>query len=377
MFSNFLTAMGINMVYTIISEYSVFIVNSLTIAGVVSGLFSIAALVMRPFAGRMTDLFNKKYLCISANILTAIAVMGYSFSQSIELLVFFRIFHGILFAVGSTANIALATRYIPKDRIGEGIGYFGLGQIIASVIGPALGIYIVREFGFNSLFVTIALLSIMGVITLTALKYDKEPASKENTKQGKLTIHSLIVKEVIILAVIGGMFSLANGIVSSFMILLAEERHILGIGLFFSIGSIVIFLLRFGAGWVADKLSLRIIVNMSLLVTAISMLFIGFANTLILLLLASVLKSIGQGLGQLSLQAESIKRVSEHRVGVATSTFFIGADLGQGVGPIIGGILSDHYDYSTMFYTLALLMVASMLIFNRYEKLQKKQIESV
>ena len=57
---SFITATGFNMVYTVISKYSMDIENSLVVAGAISGIFSVAALVMRPFAGMMADIFNKK-----------------------------------------------------------------------------------------------------------------------------------------------------------------------------------------------------------------------------------------------------------------------------------------------------------------------------
>src|SRR5699024_8574862 len=112
---------------------------------------------------------------------------------------------------------------------------------------------------------------------------------------------------------------------------------------------------------------LTLVVNISLIATALSMTLIGFAPALGLLLVASVLKSIGQGGGQISLQAECIKRVDAGRVGVATSTFYIGADLGQGIGPMIGGAISSTFNYTILFLFCAALMIVAMLFFNLYQ----------
>ncbi len=357
------------MVYTVISKYSMDIQNSLAIAGVISGIFSVAALVMRPFAGMMVDIFNKKNLCIIANVVIGLSVLGYSISSSIPVLFSFRVLHGIAFGVSSTVNIALATRFIPKDRLGEGIGYYGIGQVVASIIGPNIGIYVTDKYGFQTLFIVIALLSFIGAALLLCLKYPVEEKAAENVKvRSKLTIDSLIAKEGILYCVIGGMFSFGNGLVSSFLILLGKERNITNIGIFFSVGAVVVFLLRLFVGRIVDKKGLTLTVNISLIVSAISMALIGVAPTLGLLIVASVLKSIGQGGGQLSLQAESIKKVSPSRVGVATSTFYIGADIGQGLGPIIGGGISQYFNYTTMFVACSVLMLVSMVVFNVYQR---------
>lgn len=366
---SFITAMGFNMVYTTISKYSMDIVNSLAIAGVISGCFSIAALVVRPLAGMMVDLFNKKTMCILANVLIGISVLGYSFSSGITLLFFFRVLHGISFGISSTVNIVLATRYIPKERLGEGIGYYGIGQVIASVIGPNVGIYIAGKYGFQALFLIIASLSFLGAGMLLCLHYVNSEKKADNVEvKKKIALESLIAKEVIVYAIIGGMFSFGNGIVSSFLLLLGNERNILNIGIFFSVGAVVVFIMRLFVGRVVDKKGLTITVNISLIVSAASMALIGVAPTLGLLIVASVLKSIGQGGGQLSLQAESIKRVDASRVGVATSTFYIGADIGQGLGPMIGGRISDYFGYTVMFFVCAVLILSSLVVFNTYQK---------
>jgi predicted MFS family arabinose efflux permease len=117
-----------------------------------------------------------------------------------------------------------------------------------------------------------------------------------------------------------------------------------------------------------DRQGLTLVVNISLVVTALSMVLIGVAPILSILLVASVLKSIGQGGGQISLQTECIKRVDAGRVGVATSTFYIGADIGQGVGPMIGGAISSGFGYTTLYMVCAALMLISMIVFNLYQR---------
>lgn len=365
-----ITAMGFNMVYIMISKYSMQITASLTVAGMISGIFSIAALVMRPFAGLTVDIFNKKYLCILANILIVISVLGYAVSSSIPVLFFFRVLHGAAFGLSSTANIALVTGFIPKERLGEGIGYYGIGQVIAQVIGPNLGMYIADQSGFQALFLLIAALTFLAVVLLLFFPYPKREKTAEQEKK-KLSFDTLIAKEVIVYAIIGGMFSFGNGIVSSFLILLGQERNIGNVGLFFSVGAVVLFVLRLFIGKIVDKQGLSLVVNISLVISAISMVLIGAAPALGWLIAASVLKSIGQGTGQISLQTESIKSVEPGRIGVATSTFFIGADIGQGLGPIIGGKISDCFNYTVMYYSCAVLLLASMVAFNIYQK--KKQ----
>ena len=367
------SAMSFNMVYVMISNYAIRINDSLAIAGMISGIFSISALLVRPIAGRSVDIFNKRNLCILANLLMALAVFGYAFTNQIPMLFFLRILHGFAFGLSSTANIALVSEFIPKERMGEGIGLYGIGQVIAQVIGPNMGVYISDELGFQPLFLLIAALSLIAGLLLLFFPYPKQTGIKGNSSstRTKLRVDSLIAKEVIVYAIVGGMFSFGNGVISSFLILLAKERQITNASLFFSVGAIVLFAVRLFIGRMIDRQGLTLIVNISLVITAISMVMIGTASVLSWLLLASALKSLGQGTGQISLQTECIKRVDPGRIGVATSTFYIGADIGQGLGPILGGELSERFSYRVMYLTCAALMIITMIFFHIYQRNRK------
>ena len=70
------------------------------------------------------------------------------------------------------------------------------------------------------------------------------------------------------------------------------------------------------------------------------MLSLGFAYSLSLVIIAAFFKALGLAGGQVSLQAECIRRVDEDRSGVAASTYYIGADIGNGIGPMVGGTIS-------------------------------------
>lgn len=373
---SFITAMSFNMVYVTISKFALEVTPSLTIAGIIAGVFSISALLIRPLAGVTADLVNKKILCIAANLLMSFALLGYMFSSNVAVLFFFRILHGVAFGISGTVNIALATNYIPKKRVGEGIGYYGLGQVFAQIISPNIAVRIASSYGFQPLFLIVTTLSIIGVLLLTVVPYQNITPPKQKEKK-KFHWNDFVAKEVLVYAAVGGMFSLGNGIVSSFLVLVAEERQIANIGLFFSVGAIVLFVLRLFVGKIADKRGLTLIVNVSLIATAISLLIISLAGTLSLLLLASILKSIGQGGGQISLQAECIKRVDPGRIGVATSTFYIGADIAQGIGPMIGGAISHIFNYTVLFLVSAVLMIVVMVFFNFYQKRQRDVLEQI
>lgn len=366
-----ITSFGFSMIASLISSYAVSLGAGLSAAGVLAGIFSLAALLIRPLGGYATDILSKKNMCVFSTILICIAMLGYALSPGIKTMFAVRILHGVAFGISGTANMALVCECIPKKRLAEGLGYYGLGQVISQIIGPNIGIAIKNHLGYEVLFFIIAAMTVFAIVVLLFITNGIEKNEKKSNI--KFSFRDLVAKECIVYALVAGMFSLGNGIVNSFLVLVGEERNIIGIALFFSVNAGVLFFLRLVVGKVVDRKSLTFIVNVSLVTSAISMMMVGKGMVLWVILLAAILKAIGQGSGQISLQSACIKRVDASKVGVATSTYYIGADIGQGLGPIIGGKISAMFDYRTMFYCAAILILIVMVFFNIYQRMLVKK----
>jgi predicted MFS family arabinose efflux permease len=253
--------------------------------------------------------------------------------------------------------------------MGEGLGYYGLGQVFAQAIGPNLGVAFEEAYGYRALFYLITAMTFVGVFLLTQFKYNADMGSRvTENKKFHFSLDSMIAKEALAYAIIGGIFSFGNGVVNSFLKLLADERGIAGYAVYFTISAFVLFGMRIVIGRVVDKQGLGLIVNVSLLASFLSMLFLGFAHALPLIMASAFLKSFGQGGGQISLQAECIKKVDPSRTGVATSTYFIGADIGQGIGPSVGGAIAAASGYTNLFVYTAILFIIAMIAFNIYQR---------
>ena len=74
-----------------------------------------------------------------------------------------------------------------------------------------------------------------------------------------------------------------------------------------------------------------------------------------------------QGAAQPSLQAGCINKVGTGRSGVATSTYYLGGDIFQGIGPMIGGAVigavAGIAGYRTLFDLSGVLMLCALVFF--------------
>lgn len=368
--SGLAVSFGYSMIAPLIAPYGVSLGAGLTAAGVLTGIYSIAALVIRPVSGYASDVFEKRNVCILSTVLLTIAMLGYSIAPGIKTMFAVRALHGIAFGIQGTVNIAILYDYVPKERLAEGIGYYSLGQVISQVCGPGLGIEIRDRWGYQPLFCCVSVLSVFAIVFLCFTDKKKLPEvnNRKQKKRFRVSAGSLIAVPCVMYALVGGLFSLENGVVNSFLLLMAEERGITRISLFFTLNAAVLFVIRMMAGKIVDHHSITVVVNISLLTSIAAMIAAGSGRVLAVMLLAAVLKAVGQGTGQISLQTACMKKVDAKRVGVATSTFYIGADIGQGLGPVICGRISDQFGYAAMFYFVAALMAAAMAAFHIYQK---------
>ena len=369
--SGLIVSFGYSMIAPLITPYGVSLGTSLAVAGSLTGIYSLAALLVRPIGGVISDRFDKRMVCIISVSLITLAIFGYSIAKGVTGLFIVRVLHGIAFGVNGTVNIAILYDYIPKSRLAEGIGYYSLGQVVSQVCGPGIGVYIKDTFGYEFLFRLIAFMSIFAILLL--LFTSKRPSLLKKDKTAGLSFSNLIAIPCIIYALVGGVFSLENGVINSFLLLLASERGIQNASLFFSVNAIVLFVIRMSVGKIADRHALSLIVNVSLITSILAMVLVGSGKVLAVLLVAAVLKAVGQGSGQISLQSACMKKVEPAKVGIASSTFYIGADLGQGLGPIFYGEISDRFGYQIMFYSVAVLILFFIFVFNFYENKKNNQ----
>lgn len=371
---NSLIFIGFTMMTPILPKYTISLGATMSIAGLVAGIFAITSITIRPFAGFATDRFNKKHLLIVSTIFLAISALGLKISYNISTLFLFRIIQGISFSISVTVINALSTSYMPKKRIGEGIGFMGLGYILATAISPNLGLEISTRFGFKYVFYLSCIIVMIAVALITMIPYNTPNKKNLNINNFQIKINDFFAKELVIFAIIACLFTFMNGVIGSFLALLGDERHISNIGYYFTVNAIVILIIRPLSGKLLDNKGLSIIAFPAFIMAMAAALLLAISTSLWMILAVAILYGIGQSSLSPALQATCVKRLGPSRVGVATSTYFIGYDAGQGLGPIIGGTIAGKFGLTSVFYICGALLFAGIVIYYLYTSKTKYKI---
>lgn len=377
-FINLMISLTLFMTNTYMAQHLSGVGISLTSAGAIIGAMSIASMAIRPLSGWLCDSFNRKLLLIVFTGVIAAVMLGYGLARSAAIFYLLRILHGAAFSMTTTITMAFVVDFIPQNRVGEGLGYFGLGQSIAAAIGPSAGIAIAARFGSPSIF--FAAFAVVFVSFCLAFAVKRVPTDDTASVRilRKIKLSDFFAKEAIPYAVITVALSAANGIETAYIAGYAQSFSIGNIGWYFTLSAAALFAARLLFGRLTDKKGFSYVLypGMTLIIAAlVTLSFVNTENAAVMFAVSAVIKALGVGALQPGIQAMCLQSVGASRRGAASSTYYIGADLGQGLSAMIAGGLIFTMGYAAMFrlYTLPLLLV---LVFYFLLTLLKKRPES-
>lgn len=93
------------------------------------------------------------------------------------------------------------------------------------------------------------------------------------------------------------------------------------------------------------------------------LLLLSFTTNSITLLAAGVLIGLGFGNMQSITQAIAVKMTPPHRIGLATSTYYIALDAGLGFGPYVLGYLIPLTGYSSLYIIMGLMVLVTTVLY--------------
>lgn len=373
--SNMLLFLGFQMLLptlpVFVSEHG----GSSTEVGLVIGLLTLSAIVIRPFAGIALDTLGRKAVLAIGSLICIAAMGGFIASATVFIVLLFRFIHGIGWGISTTSYGVIASDIIPAARRGEGMGYFGLGTTLAMALGPLAGIWIMNNYGYTALFTSCF---VSTILSLVCTQFVKVPQLLKETKAQdglESSIWSkLIEKQALFPSLLVLLLGVTYGGIVSFITLFGKETGIENVGWFFLINAVSVFVIRPVSGRLFDRRGHFWVLFPGALFSVAGLLLLSLATTTGLLICAAVCYGIGFGSVQPSLQAWTINRIEPHQRGAANATFFSAFDLGIGGGGMLLGAVAGVSSYAQMYrYSIAFLAVYLVLYLLYMAKQSKKQ----
>lgn len=368
---NFGSGVAGYMTVPLVAKYVMTFGADITTASAVSGILSLVAMFMCPVAGVLSDRINKKKLLIITEAAYAVCLGLHAFARSLIALLLLRAVTGIFFSLSNVLTIAYASSYIPKSRMGEGLGYFGLVVPLVQAAGPSIGLGLRDSIGYRAVFTGAAIAALAAMICVAVLPYNApEPSGQKKT----LKFNDIFAVRFIWLMLLTALFSSANGLISTYLDILASERSITNISIFFTVFSVVLIIFKPLTGKLLDSRGMYLVIIPAVVFAALGMFFVGIASSLWVMLIAAVCKALGQGAGTPTIQAHAVKMLDKSHSGVAVSTIQIGQSLGNSIAPVLGSFLVKPFGYTTMFCGFGGIILAAGFLFLILQARREKKV---
>ena len=133
--------------------------------------------------------------------------MAYFFAQNVAVLIIVRFLHGTGYALTSTALMAVAQSVIPHERRAEGTGYFALGTTLATAFGPALGLFLANNIGYNTLFAVALGANVVSLVLALVLRYPAEVSAEKPAFTLRNAVHPNVVPIGLFMLLVGIAYS--------------------------------------------------------------------------------------------------------------------------------------------------------------------------
>ena len=344
--------------------------GSKTEVGLIAGIFVLSSVITRLFTDVCVEKFGKRACLLLGVLVSLVSAGGYLLTSSVEAMLWVRLLHGAGFGLGTTFYIAIVTEYIPRERRGEGLGYFGLATTVAMAVAPATGLWLADGYGFPAVFLTAAGCELLALAWLAGCALPSRASDLENAKpsrgserERKRLLDVFVARGTLFPAFLTVLFGIGYGSVLNFIAVFAVERHIPNPGLFFIVGTTCIFLARVVMGRVYDRKGPIWVVLPGAASFLAGLSLIAATSSVAPFLTAAALYGFGVGALFPALQTAAINAVAPHRRSAASATFSNALDLGLGGGSVLLGLYAERAGLSAAYAAGAAVMIVFLVVY--------------
>ncbi|NWK83352.1 MFS transporter [Staphylococcus sp. GSSP0090] len=373
--TNFLVNLNMYLLIVLIASYAQEQFNaSDSSAGLVAGLFIVGSLIGRFVMGKYINSMGPRKVLIIGTALFAITSVFYFIESSLIFLLIVRILNGFSFGICTTSTGSIAGYITPESKKGEGISFFSLSMVLGAALGPFLGLLLLQQFSIEVIFGLNFILSLIAFVFALFMKIPFETIAPSKTEKG-FKISDFVAKEAIPIAIVVFIAGLSYSSILNFIKIFAQERDLIAASsYFFMVYALVSVIARPMCGRLMDSKNENAVIYPSIIFYALCFLVIAFSHTSWMLLLGGALLGLGFGNLTSTSQSVSVKVVPKEKIARATSTFFIGLDLGLGFGPYILGLFTSDIGLGNMYILMAILLVVTFFI---YYFIHGRKVQSV
>lgn len=325
------------------------------------GAFSLAAVLLRPFVGRLSDVRGRRLVLVAGAGLVTVSVAGYVLVSSLIPLLLLRLLTGAgeaFFYVGAASAI---NDIAPDERRGEALSFFSLALYAGMAIGPILGEMALGDDRFDAAWMLSA-----GAAALALLLGWKVPDTRpRDVGSGKAPLihRAALVPGTVLAASVWGLAGF-----STFVPLYARELGLEGSSYVFATYSGLVLSLRLFGAQIPDRLGTRLTSRLALTASAAGLAVMGFVDVAWGLFVGGAIFGVGQALAFPALMSIAVRGAPASERGAVVGTFTAFFDLAFGLGAVSLGAAASAFGYDGAFRMAAVVALGGLGLLYAYAR---------
>ncbi len=351
--------LGFTIVIPLLALYAKKFGASNLVATSIVSVYAVCSLVSTPIIGNLSDRFGRKPLLLISQAGTCIGFLVLAKASALWMVFVGRIIDGVTAGNLSTAQAYISDHTAPENRA-KAFGVIGVAFGIGFLFGPFLGGVLASAYGFHAPFVLSAALSFLSIIaTWRLLPREKDapgdlPRAQVAGPAGKrpsvfdISVYAEYFKRHGLGSVYWQffLFTFAFSCFTSGFALFAQARFhwdARETGYMFAYAGFLGIILQGGLiGRLVKKVGEVKLALLGFIASVIAYLMMGFAYTLVFVLVTATVNSFGSGVLRPVLTSRITQLVGRHEQGVALGISGSLSSLAMTMAPVTGGFFLNR-----------------------------------
>lgn len=325
--------------------------------GLIISLFTITAMVSRPFSGKMADKVGRIPVMVIGTSVCFFSSLMYPIVTSVAGFLLLRLVHGFSTGFTPTGLTAYLSDIIPARKRGEAMGLLGTAGTVGMAAGPAIGGAVANNFGLNFMFYTSSGFAIISILILMGIKETLQQRNPFTHEVLKIHKRDLFEPRVLVTCIVMVLTAYSYGAVYTVIPDFGEYAGIRNKGLLFTFLTVASLSVRLVAGKASDYFGRRSVLIVSTGIAVVAMVLLGFGTTPRDLMIAVTLYGFAQGMTSPTLFAWATDLSDEKHKGRGISSLYIFMEMGIGIGAFASGWIYGNQpeNFRITFVTCAAL----------------------
>lgn len=344
--------------------------------GIIFAGYVVSRAAVMPYFGKLSDKSGRKKFITLGLFLYIIVSFLFVIANNIYFLTAVRIFQGIAAGLILPSVMAYIGDYIKEGHEAFTMSILNMVLYIGIGAGPFIGGMINFRYGYDSVFITMGLLSLLAfLVVLIFLPEAEIKSEKQKPRTFSEIINFNLVRAILIIIF---STSAATTLLMSFFPIMAfhNTMDIKQIGIIISAGIIISGLLQPPLGWMVDKIKNKeeklkhAITNVLLGSAVISacLILLVFLSSFNASLIISMIFGLGVSIVIASVMGLTVMVGQKLGMGYWMGIFSSSKSVSMALTPLAAGLIMDFFGIKAAFYVIALAPMCGAFLAAYYMK---------